>query len=150
MYPFFQYKLWLVTKVTTCKTLPKRRHVYSISIIQLSIFNQYFFSTQIEAYIHYSALIVLYPSKRRLKWNLCSCNMVQSQIGHTANEGLVRIQKWNCAASLFPKQNYNFLSPNFHIHVSVSDLYIPRIGLLFCCIQIGRPILRIYTSLTNT
>jgi hypothetical protein len=28
-----------------------------------------------------------------------------------------------------PKQNYNILSPNFHIHVSVSDLYIPRIGL---------------------
>ncbi len=24
---------------------------------------------------------------------------------------------------------YNVLSPNFHIHVSVSDLYIPRIGL---------------------
>jgi hypothetical protein len=27
------------------------------------------------------------------------------------------------------RQNYNVLSPNFHIHVSVSDLYIPRIGL---------------------
>ncbi len=42
-------------------------------------------------------------------------------------------QKWNwhCAASLFPKQKYNDLSPNFHIHVcvSVSDLCIPRIGL---------------------
>ncbi len=38
-------------------------------------------------------------------------------------------QKWNCLASLFPKQNYNVLSPNFHIHVSVSDLYIPWIGL---------------------
>ncbi len=34
---------------------------------------------------------------------------------------------------VFPKQNYLYdvLSPNFHIHVSVSDLgvYIPRIGL---------------------
>jgi hypothetical protein len=30
---------------------------------------------------------------------------------------------------LFPKQNYNVLSPNFHIHVSVSDLYISRICL---------------------
>jgi hypothetical protein len=38
-------------------------------------------------------------------------------------------QKWNCAASLFPQQNYNFLSPNFRIHVSVSELYIPTIGL---------------------
>jgi hypothetical protein len=35
-----------------------------------------------------------------------------------------------CTASLFPKQNYNVQSPNFHLHVSVSDLYIPRIGLL--------------------
>ncbi len=38
-------------------------------------------------------------------------------------------QKWNCLALLFPKQNYNFLSPNFHIHISVNDLYIPRIVL---------------------
>ncbi len=29
-------------------------------------------------------------------------------------------QKWNCDALLFPKQNYNVLSPNFHINVSVS------------------------------
>ncbi len=34
-------------------------------------------------------------------------------------------QKLYCAASLFPKQNYNVLSPNFHKHVSVSDLYLP-------------------------
>ncbi len=58
----------------------------------------------------------------------------------TVNEGLVRIQnkclvpiyvfpEMNCEASLFPKQNYNVLSPNFHIHVSVSGLYIPKIGL---------------------
>ncbi len=38
-------------------------------------------------------------------------------------------QKWNCAASIFTKQNYNVLSHNFHIHVSVSHLYIPRTGL---------------------
>ncbi len=48
-------------------------------------------------------------------------------------------QKWNLAASLFPKQNYNVLSPNFHIHVSVNDLYIPMIGLV-----------EIYKSLTGT
>ncbi len=39
-------------------------------------------------------------------------------------------QKWNCAALLFPKQNYNVLSPNFYCYVSVNDLYIPKIGLL--------------------
>ncbi len=38
-------------------------------------------------------------------------------------------QKWNCTASLFPKQNYNVLSHNFHIHESVSELYIPRISM---------------------
>jgi hypothetical protein len=55
---------------------------------------------------------------------------------HFANEGPMRIlmsdsdlmysQKCHSAASLFPKQNYNVLSPNFNIHVSVSDSYIPR------------------------
>jgi hypothetical protein len=34
-------------------------------------------------------------------------------------------QKWNCAAS---KTELNVHSPNFHIHVSVSDLYIPGQG----------------------
>ncbi len=38
------------------------------------------------------------------------------------------------------------LSPNFHIHVSVSDLYIPRIGPHISC----RSIVGIYKSLTDT
>ena len=38
-------------------------------------------------------------------------------------------QKWNCAASLFPKQYYNVLSPSSYTHISVRDLYISRIGL---------------------
>ncbi len=29
---------------------------------------------------------------------------------------------------VFPKKKLRGLSPNFHIHVSVSDLYIPPIG----------------------
>ncbi len=43
------------------------------------------------------------------------------------------------------------LSPIFHIHVSVSDLYscIPRIGSHIFCSRIGRPILEIYKSLTD-
>ncbi len=39
------------------------------------------------------------------------------------------LPEMNCAASLFPKQNYNVLSPNFHIYLFVCDLYIPRINL---------------------
>jgi hypothetical protein len=30
---------------------------------------------------------------------------------------------------MFPEKELRGLSPNFHIHVSVSDLCIPRIGL---------------------
>jgi hypothetical protein len=30
---------------------------------------------------------------------------------------------------IFPEKELRGLSPNFHIHVSVSDLYIPTIGL---------------------
>jgi hypothetical protein len=30
---------------------------------------------------------------------------------------------------IFPEKEFCGLSPNFHIHVSVSDLYIPTIGL---------------------
>jgi hypothetical protein len=28
---------------------------------------------------------------------------------------------------VFPEKEFGILSPNFHIHVSVSDLYIPKI-----------------------
>jgi hypothetical protein len=42
------------------------------------------------------------------------------------------------------------LSPNFHIHVSVSDLYSPRIGLHISSSRIGRLIVGIYKSLTDT
>jgi hypothetical protein len=41
------------------------------------------------------------------------------------------------------------LSPSFHILVSVSDLYIPRIGPHISCIRIGRSIVGIYKSLAD-
>jgi hypothetical protein len=41
------------------------------------------------------------------------------------------------------------LSLNFHIHVSVSDLYIPRIGPYIFLQQKNRPILEIYKFLTD-
>ncbi len=49
-----------------------------------------------------------------------------------------------------PEKELRGLSPNLHIHVSVSDLYILRSVLLFSCSRIGRPIRRIYKSLTET
>jgi hypothetical protein len=42
------------------------------------------------------------------------------------------------------------LSPNFHIHVSVNDLYSPRIGPHISSSRKGRPRVEIYDSLTDT
>jgi hypothetical protein len=51
---------------------------------------------------------------------------------------------------IFPEKEFRGLSPNFHIHVSVSDLYIPTIGLYILLEEICKPILGIYKSLTDT
>jgi hypothetical protein len=51
---------------------------------------------------------------------------------------------------IFPEKEYRGLSPNFHIHVSVSELYIPTMELPFLLEEICRPILGIYKSLTDT
>ncbi len=42
------------------------------------------------------------------------------------------------------------LSPNYNIHVSVSELYISRIGPHISCSRLGRSIGGIYKSLTDT
>ncbi len=54
-------------------------------------------------------------------------------------------QKWNCAASLFPKQNYNVLYLSFHTHIQyLCEIYtFPGSVCLFCCSQICGPILGI-------
>jgi hypothetical protein len=46
---------------------------------------------------------------------------------------------------IFPEINRRGLVPNFYIHASVSDLYIPTIGLRTQYSKIGRPIVGIYT-----
>jgi hypothetical protein len=38
-------------------------------------------------------------------------------------------QNTEISKQIFPEKEYRGLSPNFHIHASVSDLYIPTIGL---------------------
>jgi hypothetical protein len=77
---------------------------------------------------------------------------------HTANEGPERIQ-YKCLVPiyvfpeiklLFPKQNYNVLSPSSFTYISVRDLYISRIGLPILLQEISGPILGIYNSLTDT
>ncbi len=53
---------------------------------------------------------------------------------------------------IFPEKEFRGISPNFNIHVSVSYLYIPRIGLPILLQEFrkkGGPILGIYKSLTD-
>ncbi len=45
---------------------------------------------------------------------------------------------------LFPKQNYNVLSPISFTYLSVRDYIFPRSVCLFCCREICGPILGIY------
>jgi hypothetical protein len=62
------------------------------------------------------------------------------------------LQRQNAEISkqIFPEKDYRGLSPNFHIHTSVSDLYIPKIGLPILLEEICRPILGLYKLLTDT
>jgi hypothetical protein len=63
-----------------------------------------------------------------------------------AGVGLSTLQRQNNEISkhIFPEKEYGGLSTNFHIHASVSDLYIPTIGLPILLEEICRPILGLY------
>ncbi len=51
---------------------------------------------------------------------------------------------------IFPEKELRSHISNFHIQVSVSDLYIPTIDLPILLQEICGPILGIYKSLTDT
>ncbi len=51
---------------------------------------------------------------------------------------------------IFTEKELRGHSPHFHIHVSVSDLYIPTIDLPILLQEICGPILGIHKSLTDT
>ncbi len=62
------------------------------------------------------------------------------------------LQRQNIEISkqIFPEKEYRDLSPSFHIHASVSDFYIPTVGLPILLMEICRPILGLYKPLTDT
>ncbi len=74
-------------------------------------------------------------------WVLCRLLKARATLQRQNAENLKQI---------FPEKEYQGLSPNFHIHVYVSELYIPTMGLPFLLEEICGPILRIYKSLTDT
>jgi hypothetical protein len=76
---------------------------------------------------------------------------------HFYNSQSARNQMLHCkeiSFYVFLEKELRGFGPNFHIHVSVSDLSIPTIGppTVFSCSRIGRPIMGIYIykSLTET
>ncbi len=71
--------------------------------------------------------------------HLCACDTVTLQRENAEN-----------LKQIFPEKEYRGLCPNFHIHVSVSELYIPRMGLPVLLEDICRLILWIYKSLKDT
>ncbi len=58
-------------------------------------------------------------------------------------ESVTALQRQNTEISkqIFPEKEYRGLSPNFHIHASMSDLYISTVGLPIQLEEICRPIL---------
>jgi hypothetical protein len=65
---------------------------------------------------------------------------------HQAAITALQRQNTEISKQIFPEKDYRGLSPNLHIHASVSDLYIPTIGLPILLEEICRPILGLLNS----
>jgi hypothetical protein len=72
-----------------------------------------------------------------------------SHPGHQCQPALQRANTEN-SKQIFPEKELGGHSPNFHIQVSVSDLYMPTIDLPILLQEICGPILEIYESITDT
>jgi hypothetical protein len=72
---------------------------------------------------------------------------MQNRLTHPAT---LQRQNTEISKQIFPEKEYRGLSPNFHIHASVSDLFIPMIGLPILLEEICRSILGLYKSLQDT
>ncbi len=59
-------------------------------------------------------------------------------------------QNTEISKQIFLEKEYPGLRPDFHIHASVSDLYIPTNGFPILLEEICRPILGLNKSLTAT
>jgi hypothetical protein len=84
---------------------------------------------------------------------LCLCTQLTFQMPFAiCKQAEYTLQRHNTEISkqIFPEKEDGGRSPNFHIHISVRDLYIPTIGLPILLEEICIPILGQYKSLTDT
>ncbi len=93
-------------------------------------------------------------------WNTNLCPKVFKHVEHAQGEeckevGCIEIRVLGVHYNkkpicVFLEKELRGLSPNFHIHVSVSDLYFPRISPHISWNRIGRPIPGTDKTLTDT
>ncbi len=87
------------------------------------------------------------PSFGQTRGNICPKGITridrERYIQYVRMHALQR-QNTEISKQIFPEKEYRGLSPSFHIHASVSDLYIPTIGLPILLEEICRPILGLY------
>ncbi len=95
------------------------------------------------------------PCTEKCKWSVCACSAKTKCRKFETNiprKGISGSQSqfphsYVCERIIY---SHRGLSPNFHIHMSVSELYIPTMGLPFLLDEICRLILGIYKSFTDT
>jgi hypothetical protein len=74
------------------------------------------------------------------------------QSAHHCQAYVAALQRTNTKNSkqIFPEKESRGQTPSFHIHVSVSDLYIPTVNRTILLQEISGLITGIYKSLTDT
>ncbi len=95
---------------------------------------------------NWSWLLFMYRIIELRRWREKSSKIVQ----HSFSRESTHLHCNGNSVYIFLFWELRGLSPNFHIHGSVSDLYIPRIGPHISSSRKGRPIVGIYNSLTDT
>jgi hypothetical protein len=102
--------------------------------------------------------------KKKIIFNMDTCKIVLQEASDQVQAFLFLVLKdillvilGSCTAKnqyrklkqIFPEKELCGHSPNFHIHVSVSDLYIPTIDLPILLQEVCGQILGIYKPLTD-
>jgi hypothetical protein len=89
-------------------------------------------------------------SAEKKKHEIKLSNHSLSEKSNKYHNTLQKIQYRKFETKILRKGIARSCSPNFHIHVSVSHLYIPTIDLSILLQEICGPILGIYKLLTDT
>jgi hypothetical protein len=103
------------------------------------------------------SLFIYTVRKPRFFYNFFTKQKQKQTYKHKYLQQLVKLpvatlqrQNTEMSKQIFPEKEYRgLIFSNFHIQVSVRDLYIPTIGLPILLEEICRPILRPYKSLTD-